>query len=370
MTDRGPDCDVVVVGAGLSGLTCASLLCDAGLDTIVLEAAERTGGRIHSVKHASDGSYVADLGPTWVWPAYQPIVTAWLDRLNVETFNQFESGDAVLDLDETAPGQRQLLPGQHGIRRLHGGPQALIDTLHGRLPHGIVRTGHPVTAIDADANGVVVTAGGAGAEDREFHATGVIVAAPLRLAAQAISWPGSLDKAVLAAMAATPTWMAAQTKAVFLYDRPFWRSEGLSGRVASRPGPLAEVHDHSSEDGHLAALFGFVGWPPAVREAHPEALREEITRQMVRCFGDRGGAYSALHIEDWAMNRAICSELDLTRPAAHPEVTPDILRAPHCDGRLFFAVAETALQSPGLIEGAFCAAQCAVAGLTTTLHET
>lgn len=363
----GKDCDAIVVGAGLAGLACATLLHDAGLDVTVLEAAGRVGGRIHSVPCATGGGYAADLGPTWVWPNYQPIVAEWLARLDVHTFAQFEEGDAVLDADANAPVHRQPLPGQHGIRRIVGGPQALVDALYRKLPNGLVLMGQPVTAIKADAEGMAVTTGGAGGHT--FKGAHVVVAAPLRLVAETISWSPSLDPAVSSAMAQTPTWMAAQAKAVALYDTPFWRAEGLSGRAASRPGPLVEIHDHCSDDGSEAALFGFVGWPHQQRRADPDALREEIARQLIRCFGEPGGAFSALHIEDWAANRLICSDLDLTRPPAHPEVTPDILRAPHCSGRLFFAVAETAQQSPGLIEGAFSAAQFAAGHLIAARHE-
>ncbi len=40
--------DVVVVGAGVAGLSCARELARLGLDVVLLEAAERVGGRVTS----------------------------------------------------------------------------------------------------------------------------------------------------------------------------------------------------------------------------------------------------------------------------------------------------------------------------------
>ncbi|RNL63101.1 FAD-dependent oxidoreductase [Nocardioides marmoriginsengisoli] len=56
--------DVVVVGAGLSGLIAARELRRAGLEVLVLEAADRCGGRAYSVT-SSLGSRL-DLGGQWV----------------------------------------------------------------------------------------------------------------------------------------------------------------------------------------------------------------------------------------------------------------------------------------------------------------
>ena len=61
--------DVVVIGAGLAGLTAATVCHENGLDVCVLEAQSRIGGRVHSLyANTSDTlinvTHVADLGPT------------------------------------------------------------------------------------------------------------------------------------------------------------------------------------------------------------------------------------------------------------------------------------------------------------------
>ena len=366
MSDSLLDCDVVVVGAGLSGLTCAHLLCEAGLDTIVLEAANRIGGRIHSLREQSSGVQIADLGPTWVWPPYQPTIVRWLDRLGIETFSQFETGDMVYEFDADSPVQHHATPGQHGIRRIRGGPQALIDRLSEFLPKGMVKTDHAVTAVRIDGDTVVVTT--SNSAKSVIRARRAVIATPLRMAYQSIIWPTGFEKKILLEMSETPTWMATQAKAVILYEKPFWRERGLSGRIASQVGPLVEVHDHSLPDGRQASLFGFIGLPHLARRSNPKELREQISHQLAKCFGDEAGSHTEIHIEDWALNSNICADLDLTSPPSHPETVSESLRTSNCGGHIYFSVAETALQSPGLIEGAFSAAENTTHDVIADLH--
>lgn len=47
----GRDADVIVIGAGLSGLQAAVVLQDAGLDVLVLEGSSRIGGRVYTLDH-------------------------------------------------------------------------------------------------------------------------------------------------------------------------------------------------------------------------------------------------------------------------------------------------------------------------------
>jgi monoamine oxidase len=110
--------DVVVIGAGLSGLTAAALLRKAGANVQIVEADRLIGGRIRAVRDPVSNRALADLGPTWVWPKYQPVAARWLDRLGIATFEQFNGGDAVITgygpapLPPAGPG-----PGWNGSHR-------------------------------------------------------------------------------------------------------------------------------------------------------------------------------------------------------------------------------------------------------------
>ena len=344
------DFSVAVIGGGLSGLTACHLLLEAGIDAHIFETSDRLGGRIDSIRHSGSGEVLADLGPTWVWPVYQPNVAHWLDRLDVDTFPQFETGHAVLDMDPGAPPTRQFLPGQHGIARIDGGPQALVDQLADRIPRENTHRNHTLSQLESNDTGFALRF----SENQidVFKATHVIVAAPLRLAAESVDWSNLLDPAIISLMRKTPTWMATQAKALIVYKTPFWREEGLSGRVASRVGPLVEIHDHCGSDGSPAALFGFVGIPHQHRD-DVDALKAAIIEQLVRCFGQKAAEFEQFEVKDWATDHHICSNTDLETDPAHPETLPDAIRQGFFDNRLFFACAETATQSPGLIDGAF-----------------
>jgi phytoene dehydrogenase-like protein len=59
----GPVGRVLVVGAGIAGLTVANALTHAGLECLVLEARDRIGGRLHTVDL---GGLPVDLGGSWI----------------------------------------------------------------------------------------------------------------------------------------------------------------------------------------------------------------------------------------------------------------------------------------------------------------
>lgn len=348
--------DVIISGAGLSGLCTGVLLSEAGLSVQILEAHDQAGGRIRSVTDPQTGGFIADLGPSWIWPAHQPVIRRWLDKLQLETFPQHDTGHTILDHGPERPAQAGFFPGQDGNERVAGGSQALVDALKSRLPAGALHTGTPVRAIRIEASAVSVTTG-----ETPLEAKHVIVALPPRIATSTVQWESPLPRELSRVLSETPTWMAPHAKVAVVFERPFWREMGLSGRLVSRAGPLVEAHDHCGPDGAPAALWGFIGWPHQMRQEAGEDLERHIRDQFKRCFGENSPEPLAIHIEDWAENALIASPADLNGQMEHPSVRPEVLREAHFDGRLVFVGAETALQSPGLIEGAFDAAERAAA---------
>jgi monoamine oxidase len=73
---------VVVIGAGLAGLTAAVDLSGAGVDVVVLEARDRVGGRAHGIEVAPDS--FADAGAAYLGARHTELA-ALLDRYGLKT---------------------------------------------------------------------------------------------------------------------------------------------------------------------------------------------------------------------------------------------------------------------------------------------
>src|SRR5881628_3847637 len=90
--------DVIVVGAGLAGLTAARAIAAAGRSVLVLEARGRVGGRTWN-RPITGGSYI-DAGAEFVGPT-QDRIKALAQAVGVETFATYNSGNNVYWKDGT-----------------------------------------------------------------------------------------------------------------------------------------------------------------------------------------------------------------------------------------------------------------------------
>ncbi|MEJ6392985.1 NAD(P)/FAD-dependent oxidoreductase [Gymnodinialimonas sp. 2305UL16-5] len=345
--------DILIIGGGLAGLSLAVRLAERGADFRLLEARDRLGGRILTERHG-DGQF--DMGPAWFWPG-QPRIADMIDRLGLLAFDQHWQG-AVLFEDPHGQIQRgRGFASMQGSYRLDGGMGALIAALAGQLPPDRIQLAHPIRGLERIPDGVTAI----GPDGQAHKAKRVVLALPPRLAAELCLVP-SLPTEVLEKMRGVATWMAGQAKAVALYDRPFWREQGLSGDAISQRGPLAEIHDASPARGEPYALFGFLGLPPQSRQDKP-GLRDAIAGQLARIFGPEATQPQKIALKDWAFDAFTSTDLDLQPLRAHPtyELPPELDGL--WNGRLIFGGTEVAPDFGGYLEGALEAAEGALTSI-------
>ena len=100
------DFDVVVVGAGVTGLTIANRLHAAGRSVIVVEARDRVGGRL--LTEDVEGVRL-EVGGQWVSPD-QTALLALIDELGLEMYSRYRTG-------------KSIYIGADGVRRTFEGEQ-------------------------------------------------------------------------------------------------------------------------------------------------------------------------------------------------------------------------------------------------------
>jgi monoamine oxidase len=343
------DNDVVVVGAGVSGLHAARELAQSGRSITVLEARDRVGGRLLSTDAG------LDLGASWYWPG-EHRVAGLVDELSIDVHQQHLAGDAMYD----DPAQTVRLDGNPidvvSYRFADGAdsiPVGLADRLT-EFAGSHIRLASRVHCVELASDGerAAMVRATEAAGDIEIAADHVVIALPPALAVAHLEFVPDLPAEFRSLAAATPVWMGAITKVVARYSNPFWRELGLSGSAISHRGPLREIHDLSGPGGNPAALFGFA----STTAASGPISDADVLDQLVRLFGPDAGSPTELHLADWRSEQH-------TSPAAVEELTNygtyghHRFQEPTLNSRVHWVSTETGEVNPGHIEGALAAAE-------------
>lgn len=346
---------IIIVGAGLSGLYAAWQLQQKQQDVIVLESRERIGGRILSTHYDQSGSF--DMGPAWVWPQLQPRVKQLLSDLELNLFQQYTSGDMLYEKSTTELERYRAESPHSQSYRIKGGSQCLVEKLHSKLIDSCVHLNTRVQSIQQEGLNIEAIH-----NDKICHysADKIILALPPRLSLQNINFTPPLPDEISQALNNLPTWMSVHSKIIFIYAKPFWREQKLSGEVFSHAGPLSEIYDGSPITEKYYALTAFVGLNAQQRQQINEAqLIDLCMAQLHKLFGDESKQILDIKIKDWSQDKNTSTEIDLSSPMQHPQYAPEMPRSVW-NGQLILAGTEVARDHGGYLEGAIESADEAV----------
>lgn len=345
---------VIIVGAGLSGLYCAWQLQQQQQDVILLEARERTGGRILSADYKNSHF---DMGPAWVWPQLQPRLSQLTSQLDLKIFKQYTRGTMLY---EKSPNEIERYDGQSSHNqsyRIKGGSYQFIKALLTKIPQSRIHLNTIVKEIHQDNLEIHTIRDG---KTVHYTADKIILALPPRLILENIKINPVLPEKLSNAWKSIPTWMSGHCKIIFIYDKPFWRENNLSGEVFSHYGPLSEIYDASPESEEYYALTSFVGLNSHQRKQIDEKQLIDLSlAQLQRLFGDESKNITDIQIKDWSLDEHTTTELDLTSPMQHPQYPEDIAKH-FWDKKLILAGTEVASEHGGYLEGAIESADEAI----------
>jgi monoamine oxidase len=186
------------------------------------------------------------------------------------------SGGGLMNLARTTNGAQE--------RRFTGGAQQGATFLAAELGSRLLLSS-PVSAIAYGPDGVEVTVRPPGpVASSTIRAERVIVAMPPALSVR-LDWspplPGRRDQLSMRAP------MGSVTKVHAVYDRPFWRDDGLNGQVVSDDGAVRVTFDDSPADGSHGILLGFIAGDEcrALDAATPAERGRTAVADFTRYFG-------------------------------------------------------------------------------------
>jgi monoamine oxidase len=227
--------------------------------------------------------------------------------------------------------------------RIVGGTQQISLRVAAELGTSVVLSA-PVTRIAQTTNGVKVFAGRV-----QVAAKLAIVAIPPTLAGR-IEYEPLLP--VLRDELTQRAPMGTYAKVDAIYDRPFWREEGLTGQTVSINGPVRVTFDSTPKAGSPGVILGFIGGTDARAwyRLSAEARRQAVLANLANYFGEK--ARNPLEYVENAWSEERFSRGD---PVAGlpPGVLLDFgtaLRTPA--GRIHWAGTETSDYWVGYMDGA------------------
>lgn len=261
-----------------------------------------------------------------------------------------KTGNGIMNLISTEGGAQ--------ADRYDGGAQLVAIRAAEKLGD-CIHLSHPVRRIVQNGDVIVVEGDGFTAKAKR-----VIVSIPPALAGR-IDYdppmPSMRDQLTQRAP------MACVTKVNVLYDEPFWREDGLSGRVVSDTGPVRVSFDNTPKSGSPGALVTFIEGGDGRRFANAttDERREAVIACFERYFGPKAAKPAEYIEKDWPADPWSRGCYGAVFPAGTLVSVGAALREPV--GPIHWAGTETSTVFPGYMDGAVRSGERAAAEVLEVL---
>lgn len=334
--------DIVIIGAGLTGLTLAYLMRNSGKNVVIVEARNRLGGRILTKGIETDQPI--EMGATWIGNQHQRL-RALLQELNIGTFDQVIGNAAIYEAISTSPHYLATLPpNPEPSIRVQGGTEQVIKALVSHIDKSNILLDQPVSQIISNESGITVHT-----KDHIIESQLVVSTLPPNLLVRSIDCKPSLPSNLIELAQTTHTWMGESIKIALTYAEPFWRDKNLSGTIMSNIGPIGEMYDHSNYEDSFYALKGFFSGN------YFSISREErlamIMRQLNKYFGNKAEKYLTYEEVVWR-NEPYSFTPYNSHVLPHQNNGHQLYQQPYMDEKLIIGGTETSTSYPGYMEGA------------------
>lgn len=330
---------VLIVGAGLSGLSTAYALKDSNFEVEILEARPRLGGRIFSKKGIN---FNLELGATWFGPQHTNLL-ALVNQLKVPYKIQENGREALYDFRPKGGIERFQIPSQ-GVStfKFQNGSFDLINGLYQQVSASI-QFNEVVKSIKFDDKISV------GTEQKHFEADYIVMSLPVQLIADSIQFEPNLSESLNLLFSETHTWMSDSIKFSVAFDSAFWKNEKFTGTLMSPQQIIQEMYDHSHIKASQNALVGFLN--AGYSELSEEDRKTKVLNQLESISMNNMSEVNAYADMNWRNEKFTIHEKAQSLVPHQNNGNPR-LREGLFGNRLFFSASETAAQTPGYMDGA------------------